>query len=68
MGKKRSRDYEDEMIGMAGIRKALRANAEKAISEERPVDAAQMFDQADGYTVKINELLDRYLKEKAEAA
>jgi len=60
------RDVTDEMVSLVGVRKALRANADKLIDEHRPIDAAKLLDEADGYTARINTLLDRYLDERSD--
>ena len=50
----------DEMVSLAGVRRALRANAVKAREEGKPGEAAGFFIQAEGYNDRINALIDEF--------
>jgi hypothetical protein len=64
---KRPVDLQDELISLHAVRMTLRSKSATAFDEGLFVAAKKLADDADGYTVKINALLDDYLDQRAEA-
>jgi hypothetical protein len=61
-------DAQDELISLHAVSRAtLRSKSATAFDEGLFVAAKKLADDADGYTVKINALLDDYLDQRAEA-